>query len=80
MNLKRQSYEIKGAVSRNFLTLFVLVKRFDLSPINEVAKTVSRTFCFRKNIRSQISKIACPRSQRLRGHTNFSLDTHVFIF
>ena len=43
-------------------------------------KRFPKLFGFHKDIRSQSSKIACPRSQQLRGHTNFSLDTNVFIF
>ena len=34
-------------------------------------KTGSRTFCFREDIRSQSSKIACPRSQRRSGQAIF---------
>ena len=34
----------------------------------------------REDIRTKNSKAACPRSQRLSRHANFSLDTDVFIF
>ena len=39
-----------------------------------------KLFCFRGDIQSLRSKIKSLRSQRLRGHTNFSLDMEVFIF
>ena len=42
-------------------------------------KGFANFFVFAK-IQSQSSKIACPRSQRLCVHTNFSLDTDVLIF
>ena len=43
-------------------------------------KRFCELFRFREDIRSQSSKITCPRSQRLRRHSNFSLDTNIFIF
>ena len=38
-----------------------------------------KLFCFCEDIGSQSLKIVCPRSQQLHGHTNFSLDTDIFI-
>ena len=40
-------------------------------------KRFREIFRFRGDIRSQSSKIRCPRSQRVLGHLNFSLDTEI---
>ena len=42
-------------------------------------KQFRELFRFREDIQSQSSKIACPRSQQIRGQANFSLDTDIFI-
>ena len=64
---------------KRFSTIFLL-KRFDLGHIMIRQKWFRELFRFREDIRSQSSKIACPRSQQIRGHANFSLDTDIFIF
>ena len=70
---------LKGQCHEIFDHFFICLKDSTWAPY-EQAKTVSRTFRFREDIRSQSSKNRCQRSQGLRGHPNFSLDMAVFKF
>ena len=70
-----------GTVSQDFQPIFVWLKIFNLLRLHmNRQKRFSKIFCFPGDIRLQSAKIGCQRSQQLRGHPIFSLDTGIFIF
>ena len=63
---------IKGKVSRDFWTKFLFAEQIRPGLHMNRHKQFHELFRFRKDIRSQSSKITCLRRQQLRGHTFFA--------
>ena len=70
--LDKNLKDVKGPVSPSW----VVRQR----PRMNRQKRFRELFRFREDIQSQSSKIACPHSEWLRGHTIFSVYTEVFKF